>query len=114
MTIHLDPQRQKEAVVAGFLACEEALRDHVEAYVNVMAEWNPVAVCDDDKVIGVLTSKDNIVHLAIIPEYRGRWASRRIIRDMLKYGTETTPGEDNTFVERIGFRRAGNIYKYGG
>ena len=77
MTIHLDPQRQKEAVVAGFLACEEALRDHVEAYVNVMAEWNPVAVCDDDKVIGVLTSKDNIVHLAIIPEYRGRWASRR-------------------------------------
>jgi hypothetical protein len=54
------------------------------------------------------------VHLAIIPEYRGRWASRRIIRDMLKYGTETTPGDDNTFVERIGFRRAGNIYKYGG
>lgn len=85
---------------------------HRDNYLNLAKEWSPVAVCDDNKVIGVLISKDNVIHLAIIPEYRGRWASRRIIRDMLKYGKTTVAGPDNSFVERLGFRRVGSVYKY--
>jgi GNAT superfamily N-acetyltransferase len=70
-----------------------------------------VAVCDDDKVIGALISKDNIVHLAIVPEYRGKWASRRIIREMLKYGKTTNDSSKQDFVERIGFVKNGSMYE---
>jgi hypothetical protein len=85
---------------------------YAETYRRIVEEWNPVAVCDDNKVIGVLISKSNTIHLAIIPEYRGRWASRRIIREMLKYGTTTDDGDHRDFVERLGFKRIGSRYEY--
>jgi GNAT superfamily N-acetyltransferase len=116
MTIHLDPTRKLEAIDAGFDAYGEELAPHRngDAYRLLMNEWNPVAVCDGERVIGSLISKDNVIHLAIIPSYRGKWASRRIIQQMLRYGTTTTVAEDNAFVERIGFRRVGDLYEYKG
>jgi GNAT superfamily N-acetyltransferase len=110
--IRLDPSRKEEALQAGFDACRAELEPHREGYFAVVREWNPIAVCDDDKVIGILTAKDDVIHLAIVPEYRGRWASRRVIREMLKYGKTTTVGQDNSFIERVGFRREGPVYRY--
>jgi GNAT superfamily N-acetyltransferase len=113
--INLDPTRRDEATEAGYQACREELsKFDKEDYRQLMGEWNPVAVCDDEKVIGVLISKNGFVHLAIVPEYRGRWASRRIIREMLRYGTTTDPGDNDEFVERLGFVRSGNLYKHSG
>jgi GNAT superfamily N-acetyltransferase len=114
--IRLDPSKRKDAIEAGFLACSEDLQAYKEAYYRVVEEWNPVAVCDDDKTIGCLISKDGVIHLAITKEYRGRWASRRIIKEMLGYGTSTSIGTDENqrFVERIGFKKVGPMYEYQG
>jgi hypothetical protein len=110
--IHLDPHRKSEAIHAGFMACQEELEPYKESYFKTIDSWNPVAVCDDDKVIGALIHKDNIIHLAIVKEYRCKWASKRIIQEMLKYGKMTNAGSSDDFVERIGFKRIGDMYQY--
>jgi GNAT superfamily N-acetyltransferase len=109
--IYLDETRKSEAIEAGFTACKEELSEYKDNYFKVVQDWNPVAVCDDDKVIGTLISKDNVIHLAILPEYRGKWASRRIIREMLKYGKTTNESSKQDFVERIGFVKTGSMYE---
>jgi GNAT superfamily N-acetyltransferase len=110
--IHLDPNRQEEAIAAGWKAYCERVPTYAEAYHRAVAGWSAVAVCDDDKVIGALLLKEGVIHLGIIPEYRGLWASKRVIREMLKYGTRTTmqPDEDLTFIARIGFKQEGTNY----
>lgn len=112
--IHLDETRQKEAIEAGWEAYSEQIPTWRHVYDQVATEWKPVAVCDDEKVIGVLFCKHHFIHLGIIKEYRGKWASRRIIHDMLIYGnkTELMPGQDPDFVERIGFRKEGATWLF--
>lgn len=106
--IRLDPERRQEAIEAGWTAYQERTPDMREAYLQACEEWQVIAVVADG-VIGALFAKDGLIHLGIVPEWRGRWASRRLIREMLSYGTATTllPDEHECadFVRRIGFER---------
>lgn len=78
-----------------------------QAYRQACDGWDVIAVCDGEKVIGAFFAKDRVVHIGIVPEYRGRWVTRGLIREMHKYGDRTTllPGESSDFVEKIGFHR---------
>jgi GNAT superfamily N-acetyltransferase len=102
--IKLDPTRRADAIEAGWRAYAEHVPTHRDAYLRACAAWQVVAVVDDGKPVGALFAKDGVIHLGIVPEWRGRWASRRVIRDMLAYGkrTEMAPGESLEFVSRIG------------
>ena len=69
------------------------------------------SLCNDEDVVGSVFYDGPEIHIAIFPEYRRRWASRRIIRDILKhpfdeYGYAITMGfeSDRDFLERIGFK----------
>ncbi len=110
--IRLDPSRRSEAIEAGWLAYRDRLPEHREAYLRACEGWSVIAVCDDDVIAGALMAKDGVIHLGIKPEYRGRWASRRVIREMLSHGRKTTlmPGEDPEFIQRIGFVKTGDGY----
>jgi GNAT superfamily N-acetyltransferase len=110
--IHLDPSRREEAIEAGWLAYRERVPGFEQAYRSACQNWEVVAVCDDNEVAGALLAKDGVIHLGIRPEYRGKWASRRVIKEMLSYGRETTlmPDEDDDFVRRIGFVKEGGAY----
>lgn len=104
--IHLDPNRRQEAIEAGWLAYRERVPGMEAAYRAACEGWRVIAVVAD-RVIGALFARDGVIHLGIVPEWRGRWASRRLIREMLSYGKRTTlaDGEDGPreFIGRIGF-----------
>lgn len=104
--IRLDPSRREEAIDAGWLAYRDRLPDMEAVYRKACEGWQVIAVVAD-RVIGALFARDGVIHLGIVPEWKGRWASRRLIREMLGYGTRTTLllDEDGPreFIGRIGF-----------
>lgn len=114
--IRLDPTRRTDAIEAGWQAYSQRCPQWRDAYIKACAAWLVVAVVADDEVIGALFERNGEIHLGIVPAWRGRWASRRLIRQMLCYGTRTTMlnGEDTGFIERIGFEKRGNGYEFHG
>lgn len=104
--IYLDPARRQEAIEVGWIAYKERVPGMESAYRAACEGWRVIAVVAD-RVIGALFARDGVIHLGIVPEWRGRWASRRLIREMLGYGKATTllPDEADSqdFIGRIGF-----------
>jgi GNAT superfamily N-acetyltransferase len=100
--VTLDEARRAEAIEAGWRAYAEHLPGHEAAYRAACERWQVVAVVADE-VIGALFVDGNVIHLGIVPEWRSRWASRRLLRQMLSYGktTRMMAGESLAFVERI-------------
>jgi GNAT superfamily N-acetyltransferase len=113
--IYLDPARRGEAIEAGWRAYAERVPGMEAAYRAACEGWRVIAVVADS-VIGALFARDGVIHLGIVPEWRGRWASRRLIREMLSYGKTTTllPNEADSrdFIGRIGFVKANKEGSY--
>lgn len=112
--IQLDEGRREEAIEAGWRAYQERVPDCRSAYLKACEGWKVIAVCDGECVIGAFFAKNGFVHIGIVPEYRGRWVSRRLIDEMHKYGDKTTllDGEATDFVKRIGFHKEQGIYVF--
>ena len=112
--IYLDENRPKDAIKACWKAYSEHVTEYEKEYHSAVSDWKPIAVCNEDEVIGALLAKDGVIHIGIIPEWRGKWASKRVIREMLKYGTKTTLMQDESpaFIERIGFRKKEGWYEF--
>ena len=84
-----------------------------EEFLEALKEWTLNPIEKDGRLAAVVMVKDNEVHVASAEEYRGKWLSRKVIKDMLgkildehgcavtsvSYGNEL--GRD--FVERLGF-----------
>lgn len=101
--ISLNPAAREEAIQAGWLAYRERLPDAEKAYLKACEGWDVVAVQEEGKTVGALFAREGVIHLGIVPEARGRWASRRVIKEMLSYGTRTEfgPQDDERFLERV-------------
>lgn len=113
--IYLDESREQEAIEAGWIAYRERVPGYESEYRSACGNYRVVAICSDSQVIGALFVRaDGVIHMGIVPEWRSRWASRRIIRQMLAYGNKTTlmDDEDPSFISRIGFVKNGNIYEH--
>ena len=112
--IRLDPDRREEAIEAGWKAYEAEVPGHRDAYLRALQGWQVVAICNDDTPIGALLVKDGVIHIGIVPEWRGRWASRRVIRELISYGQTTTVPPDNRrdFLRRVGFKPQGDCYVF--
>lgn len=77
------------------------------------ADWEVVGVRG-----GAVLVRENEVHVAVKDEARGRWLSRKLIRQILgkmleHYGVVKTSvkndnGPGREFVERLGFERVGS------
>jgi GNAT superfamily N-acetyltransferase len=101
--ITLDAARRDEAIEAGWLAYR-GLMDEDE-HRRQCAEWNVIAVVEPSgSVICALFAKDGELHLGIVPEWRNRWASRRLIKRMLEHGYRTrfATTEQKRFIDRCG------------
>lgn len=112
--IHLDESRRDEATAAGWLAYAERVPGMENDYQEFCKSWQVVAICSDAEVIGALFARNGVIHVGIVPEWRGKWASRRLIREGLAYGTNTTVLDSEPdcieFVSRIGFKKEGESY----
>lgn len=112
MHITLQPLRE-EALRAGFIAMQERLPEHYSfgAFREAFSSWDVKALCDGERAVGMFITKADELHVAVIPEVRGRWLSRRLINEgfapvLEKYGiarTSVAPGNERglDFVKRI-------------
>jgi hypothetical protein len=79
-------------------------------------EVNPVVV--DGQIAGALIVSGHEIHACILPQFKGRWLSRKELRIMNavieKHGyaqTSATTEEGETFVKRLGFVQHGNTFR---
>lgn len=114
MNITVRPQRE-EAIKAGFASLAGRLPADMslEDFSAKLADWDVRAFCDGDRAVGMLMTKGPELHVAVLPEVRGKWLSRRLIREVFRpllsaYGAaqtrvmpENETGKD--FVSRLGF-----------
>jgi hypothetical protein len=112
MNITVRPERE-QALRAGFAALAGRLPMDFEAFRAALASWDVKAFCDGERVVGMLMVQGPELHVAVLPEVRGRWLSRRLIREVFSpllksYGeAKTRVMHDNEtgrdFVRRLGF-----------
>lgn len=111
MPFELDHNRREAAISAGWRAYAERCPGMEAQYRAACDGWNASAIVRDGDVIGALLHKQGVVHIGIVPEWRGRWATKGAVREMLSYGSKTQvlDGEDDAkaFVERLGFKNMG-------
>lgn len=106
MTTRLIDDRES-ALKVGFEATDWHVMTPYDAYVRIAADWNVKAVERDGKVIGAVYSKAGETHVSILPEFRRRWLTKGLLKDILANMTMTriTPGHDFMYniLNRLGF-----------
>ena len=113
-TITVKPLRE-EALRVGFVALSKRLPDSVdyEGFRKALSSWDVKAFCQGDEAVGMLMVKGSELHVAVLPEVRGKWLSRRLIREVISpiiraHGeARTSVRPDNEigkdFIKRLGF-----------
>ncbi len=107
MPFALDHNRREDAISAGWRAYAERCPGMEAQYRAACDGWNATAILRDGNVIGALLHRQGVVHIGIVPEWRGRWATKGAIKEMLSYGTLTQVRDEEEgakdFVRRLGF-----------
>ena len=109
MTTTLVPKRE-EALRVGFKATDWSSPVSFESYSSQLAEWDIRLIERDGEPIGAVYSHDGEVHASVLPEWRGRWATRGILRQLFagdRVFTKVSPGHDDMYgiLKRLGFTR---------
>ena len=81
-----------------------------------------LAIKHNNKIVGCFLVKENEIHVAILPECRKKWFSRKLFKEGIaelikQYGyVKTTMMPDNKegllFITKLGFIRKGDWYVY--
>lgn len=120
MNISVQPRRE-EAIKAGFTALQERLPQDIDfdLFRERLGSWDVKAFCRGEDAVGMLMVKGSELHVAVIPEVRGKWLSRRLIREVLSplirsHGEAVTtvmPENEvgNDFIKRLGFDDSGDV-----
>lgn len=120
MNINVQPRRE-EALKAGFTALQDRLPADIDfdCFRERLGSWDVKAFCRGDDPVGMLMVKGNELHVAVLPEVRGKWLSRRLIREVLsplirQHGEAVTTvvkenAVGNDFIKRLGFDDSGDV-----
>lgn len=112
--IHVVRDRDK-AIQAGYESLKERIHCNPKDFAGLFHNFDMQAFCEDEIPIGMLITKGPELHVSIVPSYRKKWLSRRLINSVIdpiikQYGHAiTTVMKDNhtgiNFVERLGFKK---------
>lgn len=81
-------------------------------YAKAMEDWIIKTVVKDGLPIGAFYKKGEEIHFSIKPEWRGRWLTKKIKREVFDSGkvtTRVTPGHEYMMpiLGRLGFKNDG-------
>ena len=97
--------------------CIEILRGDIdrETFTQAMFWWTLEPIMVEGRIAGAVAMFENQIHIAVKPEYRGRWARRSMRERFLtervrRYGPLIAkPFKSNptavAFIERLSFKR---------
>lgn len=95
------------ALRVGFEATDWHVATSYDDYVKAAADWCVRAIERDGMVIGAIYSKDGETHVSVLPEFRRRWLTKGLLKNIMDGMTVTrvTPGHDFMYaiLDRLGF-----------
>lgn len=98
---------RESALAIGFKATDWHVPIEYDVYVNIAADWDVKAIERDGSIIGAIYSKNGETHVSVLPEFRRRWLTKGLLKDILADMTFTrvTPGHDFMYsiLNRLGF-----------
>lgn len=107
MTTRLVPDRS-EALKIGYQATDWAQSIDYATYEAALQDWDVKAVERDGKYIGAAFFRGDEMHTSIVPEWRRRWVTKGLLKDLFANGrvtTRVTPGHEymHDILRRLGF-----------
>ena len=106
MTTRLTDDRE-DALKIGYVATDWHIPMSYERYVEIAADWTVQAIERDNKIIGAMYSKNGETHVSILPEWRRKWLTKGLLKEILAGMTHTrvTDGHDFMYniLERLGY-----------
>jgi len=96
------------ALSVGYRATDWSEPLDFDTYLNALTDWHVQAIMRGDECIGAVYRKEDEVHVSIVPEWRKKWATKGLLRQVCSKGTSTrvTPGHDYMYgiLARLGFK----------
>lgn len=113
MTTQLIPDRET-ALDIGYKATDWAVPIGEETYRIGLANWDIQVIERDGEPIGAAFFCGDEVHVSILPEWRGRWATRGLLGLLFakdRVSTRVSLGHDHMYdiLDRLGFKRQGDL-----
>lgn len=107
MTTHLVANRQ-EALRVGFEATDWSRPVDFESFAQAMEDWDVRAIERDGRCIGAAFVKGSELHISVLPEWRGKWFTKNMLRELFDGKLVTTrvmPGHEYMYdiLARLGF-----------
>ena len=107
MTTILTDDRET-AVRVGYFATDWTYPIDFDRYVNAVKDWDIKAINRDGECIGAVYTKDGERHVSVVPEWRCKWITKGLLRQLLDGAekTKVTPGHEHVYgmLRRLGYR----------
>lgn len=97
------------ALAVGFQATDWPEPIDYEEYLAISNDWQVYVIIRDERPIGALFKKNGETHVSILPNWRRRWATKGLLKEILSDMRFTRVAEGHDFMygilERLGFTR---------
>jgi hypothetical protein len=109
MTTQLVDDREA-ALRVGYDATDWSAPVLFEDYRASVKDWIIKAIVRDNTCIGAAFRKGEEVHVSVLPEWRCRWITKGLLRELFsgpRVTTKVTPGHDYMYgiLDRLGFKK---------
>ena len=96
------------AVKVGYEATDWTRHVDEHEYREAVADWDVKALIRGSECIGAVYRRGEELHVSILPEWRKRWATKGLLRELfgnLPVRTKVTPGHEymHDILRRLGF-----------
>lgn len=93
----------------GYLATDWNTSVSFDVYRNAMENWKIQTIVRDNQPIGAVYRKNDELHVSILPEWRRKWVTKGILRELFnrpKIVTQVATGHDYMYgiLHRLGFK----------
>jgi len=107
MASFISSKHKNEAIAVGYQATDWHIPMTFEQYAQIVEDWNIKAIVKDNIVIGAIYSKNGETHVSILSEWRKRWLTKGLLKEILAdmQFTRVTPGHEFMYniLERLGY-----------
>lgn len=105
-------QNREIALRVGYVSTDWSEKPAYKDYDDALTEWEVLVIERDGKAIGAAFKKGPEFHVSVLPEWRGRWATRGLLNSLIEQPvsiTRVTPGHDRVhgILKRLGFEHRG-------
>jgi hypothetical protein len=98
---------RETALRLGYEANDWSAPIAFDDYRAAMQDWTVQVITKNEHPIGAIFNKDGEIHVAILPSWRKRWATRRFLNEILPKGTRTRVAQGHEYMydvlARLGF-----------